>query len=139
MGLLADFFVATEQDALRYDGERSLPESHRAHYTGFTEIELSTLYMIAQGLPVDAETVYDFQSVSSQDDGEEVTMVVLPELCSRLAAASDDKLKSWAALWGDTEELKGARAELLPVLVDLRRLSVLAASEGKSVFLWNCV
>jgi len=139
VGLLAHFFVAAEDDAVRYDGGRSFPESHRAQYKSFTEIELGTLYMIAQGIFVDADTVYDFKVVGSENDGERLVTEVIPDLSSRLAAAQDETLKAWAKLWGATEELRIPGSELMPVLLDLRRLSRLAASEGKSLYLWNCV
>lgn len=34
MGILADFIVASEEDAAAYDGERRLPDSHCAQYKG---------------------------------------------------------------------------------------------------------
>jgi hypothetical protein len=139
MGVLADFFVATEPEAEHYDNSSVFPDSHRAQYKGFTEIELSTLYMIAQGLVVDDETVYEFRTITDIDDGERVTTEVLPDLVARLAVASDDALGSWAALWSETAELQCGPGELLPVLEDLRRLSRTAASESKGLYLWNCV
>jgi hypothetical protein len=48
-------------------------------------------------------------------------------------------LPIWARLWGATEEIRCEATELLPVLEDLRRLSRIAATESKSLYLWNCV
>ncbi len=137
--MLADFFVATEAEAVQYDSKSSVPSSHRAKYKHFTEIELSTLYMITQGLEVDDEAEYEFRTVAMQDGGERCTLEILPDLAVRLGAASDAALASWATLWAATEELQCDGAQLLPVLNDLRRLSQLASKEGKSVYLWNCL
>ena len=141
MGLLADFFIATEEDAGRYDGEASFPESHRAQYKGITEIELSTLFTIAQGKPVDDNdpTTHECRMVSVLDGGERVTVEVIPELVTRLARASDQEVKTWAALWGATAELDCDGDELMPLLLDLRRLAGLAATESRAMYLWNCV
>lgn len=65
MGILADFIVATEAEAVAYEGTTSMPESHRAQYNGFTEIELGTLYDVAQGKLVDDESIYEFKLVRS--------------------------------------------------------------------------
>ncbi len=139
MGLLADFLVGTDEDASRYDGGPTVPDSHRASYTGITEIELTTLYLIAQGLPVDPDTTYDFRTVSEADEGEVVTVEILPDLVRRLAGASDEDLMQWAREWAATEELACEPEDLQPVLQDLRRLALVARAEAKAVYLWNCV
>jgi hypothetical protein len=131
--------VANEAEAAAYDGDAPIPDSHRAQYKSFTEIELGTLYHITQGKEVADDTLYDFKVIREVDGGERLTTELLPELVSRLAAAADDDLDSWAESWGQTEELQCAADEMLPVLKDLRRLSKLAQAEAKSVYLWNCV
>lgn len=139
MGLLADFIVATETEARSYEGDATFPERYRAQLRGFTEIELGTLYHIAQGKPVAEDTLYDFYVIRSVDGGERMTTEVIPDLVNHLAAASDADLAAWAKEWCQTEELLCDAGDVLPVLEDLRRLSKLAVSERKSVYLWNCV
>ena len=139
MGVLADFIVANEAEAAAYDGDTSIRDSHRAQYKSFTEIELGTLYHITQGKEVSDDTVYDFKVIREVDGGERLTTELLPDLVSRLASADDQDLDAWAELWGQTEEIQCAADEMLPVLKDLRRLSKLAHTEAKSVYLWNCV
>ena len=139
MGVLANFIVANEGEAAAYDGDTSISDSHCAYYKTFTEIELGTLYHITQGKEVDDDTLYDFKVIREVDGGERVTIELLPELVSRLASADDADLHAWAELWGQTEEIQCPADEMLPVLKDLRRLSKLAQTEAKSVYLWNCV
>lgn len=139
MGVLADFIVANEAEAAAYDGDRSIRDSHRAQYKSLTQIDLGTLYYITQGKEVGDDTVYDFKVILDVDREECLTTEFLPDLVSRLASADDQDLDAWAELWGQTEELQCAADEMLPVLKELRRLSKLAQTEAKSVYLWNCL
>ncbi len=139
MGVLADFIVATEEEAMAYDGIATFPESHRAQYKRLTELELGTLYHILQGKQVDDHTLYEFEAINVVDGGEQLTTRLLPDLVERLRGASDGELKSVASLWGATEEIQCSGDEMLPLLEDLRRLAKLAQSESKDMYLWNCV
>lgn len=141
MGLLAEFFVATEVEAMQYSGDPGCPDSHKALYKRFTEVELETLYDITLGKSVsdDDETSHEFKVVKVVDDGEQVTTELLPDLIARLANASDETLESWAGTWGATTEIQSDADAVLPVLQDLRRLAIMAQSESKSVYLWNCL
>lgn len=139
MGVLAEFFVADEPEALAYDADSALPESHRVLYKRLTELELGTLYHITLGKEVDDDTFYDFRLVKSVDDGEQLTTELLPDLVARLAGATNDELRAWAEGWGRTEEIQVEGEEILQVLEDLRRLARLAQAESKQVYLWNCV
>ncbi len=142
MGLLADFIVATEEEASAYDGDASFPDTHRLECKGLTELEVGTLYQIVQGQEVggeDDEIPYEGRVIRVVDGGERLTVEVTPGLIRHLASASDADLDAWSHAWGRTAEIQCSGDEMLPILRELRRLSMLAVSESKSVYLWNCV
>ena len=49
MGLLADLYISTDNEAPLYDATQSLPDSDRIESKSFTTLELSTLWAILQG------------------------------------------------------------------------------------------
>jgi hypothetical protein len=103
----------------------------------FTEIELGTLYHIAQGKEVTDDTLYDFRSTHIVEHRERMVTELIPDMVARLAAASDAQLAAWAGEWCQTAELLCDASDLIPVLEELRRLAKVAASEQKTVYLWN--
>ena len=138
MGVLADFIVATKEEAINYDGS-NLPNDHIAQYKRFTELELGYLVDVVDGKGIDYESFHDFETVLIEDDGQIVTTLIREDLTSRFSTANDQDLEQWAKVWCTAEELSCQPEDVMPMLKDLRFLSLLARKENKKVYLWNCV
>ena len=146
MGMLADFFVATRQDALHYakrDADADEGEDIRirlapAEYKGFTGLEIGTLWAIFEG----AEWEVDRHMPESLFLGEESAswLEEFPsELIQLLANATSEDVAKAASAWAITEELNCSPGDLAPVVADLQSLSRKAIAEGKAVYLWGCL
>jgi hypothetical protein len=145
MGILADFFVASPEDALRYESElhkvRDTSEMpgdrfERVEYKGFTGLELGMLWAIAVG----EEWDLDRHMPANLDHGEEGETWLdefPPELISVLASIRDQDVQSLAEAWGGTEELACEGSLLVPAIEDLRRLALSAQKQGKGMYLWG--
>ena len=140
MGILADFFVATPEDALLYAElslEDSFPEARfpRAQWKGFTSLEVETLWAIVEGRPWNPET---HSLEPAGDVGEEQWLFRLPEpLVARLATLTPEDQGRFAGEWAETEELSCEASELEPVLASLVDLAGNARASGRGMFLWG--
>lgn len=146
MGILADFFVATPEDALRYsnriseadEGESLDALLQPASYNGVTNLELGTLWAILERAPFD-DARHVPEDDLADDDGESWLFRFPDELTALIAAASPEELKRAGEEWARSDELDCEPDLLSPLLADLQRLSKLARSNGKAVYLWGCV
>jgi len=146
VGLLADFFVATPDQALHYanqadepdDGEEIHALLQPVEYKGFTSLELGTLWAILADVPWNAKT-HMVEDTFYGEEGESWLNRFPDELTSLLAAASPDLLAKVCATWAATEELACDPQHISPVLADLQVLAKRAISESKSVHLWGCL
>jgi hypothetical protein len=139
MGLLADFYVSTDDDAVSYDDSPSLPDSDRAQHTGITHLELSTLWAILQEREWDVTTMDEFRCLLERDGGERLIHRFPAALVAQLATSDAGTLRLAAAAWAQTEELSCDPSDIQPVVDDLMRLARRAQETGKSLFVWNCV
>jgi hypothetical protein len=140
MGLLSDFIVANELDAIAYNGEeQGVPALHIVHSGRLTPLELETLYHVTQGGDPGDIVDYQFRTVNVVHDGEQVTTELSAALVGQLAEASDAALSAWANARARSEHFRGSDTNLRPLLDDLRRLAQLARAESKSMYLWICV
>lgn len=146
MGLLADFFVATPEQALRYakqDAEADEGQEIRAllspfEYKGFTGLEIGTLWAILEGSEWEVEKHMPESCFLGEESESWLEQFPAP-LVQLLASASSEQLNSAADSWARTEELNRDPEEIKPVVADLQALSKRALAEGKSVFLWGCL
>lgn len=145
MGLLADFFVADQHDALRYarrhrdadDGDAIRAALAPVESKGLTSVEIGTLWAILEGADWDAGR-HGLASIDLGDDEADAWLERFPDgLVQRLAAATPEQLDGAARAWAATEELRCDAADLRPGLDELQRLSRRAIAEGRSVFLWG--
>jgi len=49
MGVLAEYYLSTDEEAVSYDAEPDVPESERAQYKGIITLELSRLWSVLLG------------------------------------------------------------------------------------------
>lgn len=144
MGILADFFVATPDQALRYanwldepdEGEEIKALLRPVEYKGFTSLELGTLWAILAGVPWDVAKHMPEETYLGEE-GESWLTPFPEELTSLLAEASPELLVDACTAWAKTEELACDPRHLSPVVADLQALAKRAMSEKKSVYLWG--
>ncbi|MGD0248833.1 MAG: hypothetical protein ABSB75_07250 [Candidatus Limnocylindrales bacterium] len=138
MGILADIFVSTEEDALLYDPLDERPADHYdvVQYKRFTSLEFGTLWAIIDREKWDVKR-HVLRHISHSDEGEQWLEAFPAELVAKLATLPDDGLDGLATAWGKTEELQWDGALLLPVLVDLRRLANAAQASSRGMYLWG--
>lgn len=140
MGILADVFVATTADALRYEevmldkGDMSAFE--RVESKGFTSLELGTLWAIIDGVEWDVDR-HMLTTVKAADEGETWLEQFPDALVASLAALTESSIPKIADAWGKTEELQCSGTELRPIIQDLRRLAQSSRRSGKRMFLWG--
>jgi hypothetical protein len=141
MGLLADFVVATREDALQYPAhfecENPLPPGRFqiAAYKNFTDLSLGKLWAAL----CDEEWRADRHKLELLGEPREEGpwLFRFPtefvHLLSSMNGAAIDRL---AEVWED-KEAPGKVNELKPVLRDLRYLAGEARLVGKSLYLWS--
>jgi hypothetical protein len=144
MGLLADFIVATPEDALRYEalmmGEEPLPPDRfqRAEYKGFTSLALEVLWAALDNGEWDPKK-HELDHINTGSD--ESLLCRFPDaLTLSLSQMDDAAIHRVAQIWIRAEQVPGDDAEELePVLRDLRHLAAQARQSGKSLYLWGSV
>jgi len=146
VGMIANFFVATPEQALRYANRRADPDQGEeiesllrpCEYNGFTSLEIGTLWAILAGVPWDVDKHMPEDTFISES-GEAWLNRFPPHLTAMLAGASAERLKQACQAWANTEELACDPKELSPILNDLQELAGQARRENKSIYLWGCL
>jgi hypothetical protein len=144
MGILADLFVASADDAARYEsllGDRDahLKKFSPAEYKGLTPVEFSTLWAIINSEPWDVDT-HMLEEVA-YGGGNESWLCRFPEpFVTVLASLETTETDGIAEAWSRTEELElsGFQAShTKPIVDDLVRLAKAAKSTEIGLYLWG--
>ena len=139
MGLLAEFFIATSEQAVAYGAGQRQPGMMAAEdvaaYGDLIEIHIAQLWAIL----AQRAFVYGRPPLNAFDDGEgETWLVGFPDqLVQLLAALDDNRLTEVQQLWAQSEDMSCEAGQLGPVLVDLRRLAQQALAQDKGLYLWG--
>jgi hypothetical protein len=146
MGVLSDFFIATDQE-LRDIRE---PDSPAAQFEGVTStgvdvVMLCTLQQFACGLN-DWEQIFDDCYVAPVKElGSEGPWIyqVSDELCRRLSSLNAPDINRYAKMWAETDEWimseEPDRSQTPRVLSDLVNLARKATVRKKKMYLWTCL
>ena len=135
MGVIADFIVATEQEALEYSRSQSgIPSADLVESKGISAVELSTLLAILNGDEWREEMLDLFTFVPES----EYLTLVSDKLLNRLTDFDYD-LNLVSADWAATEEMGWDADEARMLIDELTQLAVTAKRRGKPIYLWNCV
>jgi len=146
MGLIADFFVATPDEARRYasmdeDDWVASRALERLEMKGLTGLSMGLLEADLLGVPWDVEK-HMLRNVARPDPESEETWAIdvfSADYVALLVDAPATRIESAAAAWRAREEMEGWReAEVLEFLQDLRRLAASARDQGKRLYLYNC-
>lgn len=137
MGILADIFVATEDEAFAYEsaiGTEDIEKYERAEFKGLTDLEFGILWAILEKEEWNAEK----HMLEEIDFNDEAMLVQFSEdLIALINAIDEQGFDIILDEWLEVEELSGcAREDIRLVLNDLIRLANSAASSKRGLYLW---
>ena len=140
MGILADVFVSTPEDAANYE-QSMLARTRDEHFTyveykGVTSLEFGQLIAILEGVPFDQKT-HEF-SLIWETEGALIEQFS-SDAVSLLSSLTAESLISAAERWCEIEELRCSSEALEPILADLQRLARLARETDKGMYIYNSV
>jgi hypothetical protein len=135
MASLAHFFIANDEEAVRYGAETSLPEGELVEATTFNTLHLSILWDLLRGREWDAETIDEFAELG--DGGEEGPWLhrFPTAFTERLASASD--LDTEVRHWAGTEDVDADPDDMVELVQQLRGLARNARASGRHLYLWT--
>lgn len=139
MGLLADIYLANDDaDALQYD---SAPQkfTDRLQYGTITELQLSILWAMVQGVKWEAKSLRQFVNVFHTDDGERLITRLPAPLLTDLAALTPEQVSAAAEKWATTAEMRCKPADARSIIEGLAVCGRKAVDTKKNAYLWNCV
>jgi hypothetical protein len=142
MGILADIFVASDDDASNYAdfllSEEGVPQDRfeRVEYKGFTGLEFGKLWAIIANEKWDVSR-HMTKNISNGRDGESWLDRFPTEMVAAFASLTSESVETLSVAWAGTDELNCEASDVEPVIEDLRRLSRLSIDSGKGMYLWG--
>ena len=139
MGIHADFFVATLDDAVQYDNPPDSDETIEDRYEimrsqGLTSLELETLWAITDQREWSPETG-TLEPIG--EPGDQWLFRFPDAVVLRLSSLTQKDLSRCAQEWAKTEELSCQAEEIEPVIAGLVDLAKKARASGRGMFLWG--
>lgn len=145
MGIIADIFVTTPEAAADYASSQlrgrpaHIKKYQPAEYKGLTPLEFGSLWALIASEEWSAKK--HMLAEVSYGEGNESWLFSFPEPFVRLLAGLGDKqVDQYSAEWAKTEELQlsgSTPADVLPIIVDLRRMAKSALASGHPMYLWG--
>lgn len=132
MSLLAELYLAKDEDAVRYNTTPGA-FADRAEHTSFTTLEISTLWAIMRGIEWDVDLLDEFPCLLEVDGGERLIHRVPAEMVAELTVMSTEEIGRVTAEWAATEELDCRPEDVRPIVDNMIRLSRLAMESGRSL------
>ena len=142
MGLIADFFVASPSDALRYaspvEAGNAKPEEsfEKCEYKNYTNLSLGLLWAVLRNETWNAER-HDLAVVSITDGGGSWLFRFPDEFVSLIAGIDEGAINRIAGAWADHIDVPGDGPDNEPVLLDLKRLATHAMQQERQLYLWG--
>jgi len=138
MSLLADLFVSSDQEAVKYD---SNPEyfKTRAQFTSITFLELSMLWAIIEGKEWKADSLDEFNCLLQLEDGSKMIYRLPDRMTTNISKLNKEDLEIAVKKWAATEELNCSPNDIRPIVEELVRLANQAHKTDQNVYLWNCL
>lgn len=140
MGIVADLYIADDENAAQYDKHSNRFAVDRAEWRYVTPLELSTLWALVHGRRWDVSMVDEFTCILQTDDGERLIHKIPSAMLTDLTALASGSLDTLAARWAETEELRHwSQSDTRELIQDLVKLARRATEIGRNLYLWNCV
>ena len=137
MGLIADFIVATESDALKYAASGGAVDSiERRQYKNYTTLSIAELWAVLDNEILDLDR-HDLEAVSIADSGESWLFRFPDKLSEKISQIDSGRVEIIAAKWANSEEVPGDGPDNEPVLYDLIRLCNSAKPGFRNLYLWG--
>ena len=135
MGILAELFVATDEEAKSYDGQ-SAGRFQSVQLGGLTNLEFETLWAILEGKDwsPDSHALQEMRPA-----GETWTFKFPPAYVERMRRLDSEGVAAAAKQWAATEELACAPADVEPVIATLVAVARSIGDGNRSLFLWGSV
>jgi hypothetical protein len=140
MGLLSDFFIASDHEATEYHGDEIPSEADRYQFKRITPLEAAAFLAAIRGVD-DRIPLLDEFVLLTPEDAEEWTVTIPEDMTAGLAALQPQGIAELAReLAHRTEEELGWTAEEFePVVSALADLARRAQASGRRMYLWNCL
>jgi hypothetical protein len=141
VGILADFIVATPEDALQYESRvysrQPIPPDRyqQAEYKNFTPLSVQMLWAILRQEQWNVRR-HRLEHIHHAEGGESLLDRFPDELVHRISALSEADQSQIADAWARNKEVPGSSEELQPVLRDLHHLAIQALTTSKGLYLW---
>ena len=140
MGLLADFFVANDGVAVRYEGQWTGAPENYYQTKGIGIVELSRLLAILENRAWDVSLLRGFELVKKAGDGEQFVLRLPEELVTGLSSLDEAGRAKAAEQWARTEELVRNRVGGVPgVLEAVAALAKRTREQTQQLYVWNSV
>lgn len=137
MGVLADLFIATADEAAQYQSSRKdLEHFQPLQYKGLTDIEFGILWSLLENQEWNVER-HLLEEITFDDDCS--LFQFQNDLLQLLSTITDTQLETFATQWSQTEELKESHWKYeatLKLLQDLNRLANKVIGTDKGLYLW---
>ena len=135
-GLLADFYVSSDEEAIKYNDS---PEefAERTEYRRITTLELSMLWAIMRDVEWSVALMDEFPCLFQEKDGNWFIHRLAKAMLVDLTRLTPEQIAALAPKWAATEELRWPPHAAHEVIVDIVRLARRAEQISRSVYLWN--
>jgi hypothetical protein len=134
MGILSDYFVASEEELLGVSA-RGVPKGlPRVEAKGFGLIPLNSL---SESFGVGDEGLEAGEPIHSGDDYAWFVQKLTAEMVDALAALTDAAVPKTSNAMSATEEVDWEPKEVATLLEDLRALALGAKKAKKAMYLWT--
>lgn len=133
MASLADFFIATDDQASRYKGDRSHFPGDLVEATTFNTLHLSLLWDLLRGREWEVDTMDEF--VELGDGGEDGPWLhrFPAEFTEQLASSTE--FEGVVREWAKTEEVDADPDDMVEFVWRLRGLARKAS--GRHLYMWT--
>lgn len=138
MGVLSDFFIASDSDALDYDGGQSIADADRRQFKQITPLEAASILAVLRDENDPLMLIDEFELLTPED-AEHWTMSVPIDMVEKLARLPTSDVPQLAAKLSHftEEELAWSQEEFEFVVTELADLARKSVATGKRMFLWN--
>ena len=140
MGLLSDFFIASESPVPNYNGGERWGDLDKCQLKHLSPLQAGQFLAILRGQDYVVDLIFEFELVTPED-ADDWTMVVPKDMVEKLAAVQVNQIVGLAEQFArvTNEELGWSPDDFIPVVTELTALARRAIENNKSMFLWNCV
>jgi hypothetical protein len=139
MGQVADFIVATPDEAMLYaQSGGSLTTIERSEWKNYSSLSIDVLCAVLRGQKVHDEIDLSTENIQFFADGSEWLYCFPDDYIDLIADVDVRKVSEIASTWASSEDVPGDEGvDHEPALLELRTLAISAKSSNRGLFLWG--